>query len=79
MRIFALLVLTGLSACTAPNTTLINDAGRRAHCGYWGAGGIGRGYALATGQDCVDASLAAGFHIPGDWRRNVDAAQVKKD
>jgi hypothetical protein len=58
---FLVAVSVALTGCAAPATTLVNDEGRRAHCGYWGWGVFGVVGAVAMHQHCISKSEAAGF------------------
>lgn len=50
-----------LPGCAAPFTTLVNDEGRRAHCGYSGWGVWGVVGAAAMHRHCVTKNEAAGY------------------
>lgn len=60
-RWFLLVIAAALTGCAAPSTTLVNDEGRRAHCGYWGWGVFGVVGAVAMHQHCISKNEAAGY------------------
>lgn len=60
-RWLLLALAAALPGCAAPFTTLVNDEGRRAHCGYSGWGVWGVVGAAAMHRHCVTKNEAAGF------------------
>ena len=65
---YLLLGLPLLAVACTNVTTLINDEGRRAHCGYSAWGLIGNAIAIAAQQACLSDARAAGYHAIGEGR-----------